>query len=82
MKEKMAIKCPEIEKSRQEELFFDDWLNTKEAARYLSTSESQLRNLTSNGRIPFYKFGRSNKYKRSELERVLQENPRGVRNDN
>lgn len=82
MKNKVTINCPQTESSGQEEKYFDDWLNSKEAANYLSVSYAQLRNLTSNGRIPYYKFGRSNRFKKSELQKVLEQEPRGVRNGN
>ncbi|OQW47944.1 MAG: hypothetical protein A4S09_14195 [Proteobacteria bacterium SG_bin7] len=54
-----------------------EWLTTKEAAHYLRISEAYLRNLTSNGAIPFYKFGRNNRYNRAELKRLLLESPGG-----
>lgn len=79
MKKDLTIKRPQIESSGQDKKYFDDWMNSKEAAKFLSVSYAQLRNLTSNGRIPFYKFGRSNRFKRSELEKVLEKEPRGVR---
>jgi excisionase family DNA binding protein len=75
----MSLKCPQNEITRQDDKNLDEWLNSQEAARFLSVSNGQLRNLTSNGRIPFYKFGRSNRFKRSELEKVLEKEPRGVR---
>jgi excisionase family DNA binding protein len=58
------------------------WLNSKEAARYLSISEGTLRNLTSNGRVPFYKLGRSNRYCRYELDELIMKEARGVRGGN
>jgi excisionase family DNA binding protein len=48
-----------------------EWMDTKEAAHYLRISPYQLRNLTSNGRVPYYKFGRSNRYLRKELRELL-----------
>jgi excisionase family DNA binding protein len=47
------------------------WLNTAEAAEYLSTSKGQLLNLVSRGEIPYYKLGRSNRYLKEELDKLL-----------
>lgn len=79
MNDEVTIKRPQNEITGQEEKIFDYWMNSKEAARFLSVSYAQLRNLTSNGRIPYYKFGRSNRFKKSELEKVLESEPRGIR---
>lgn len=54
-----------------------EWLNSDEAAAYLRISPYQLRNLTSNGRVPYYKFGRSNRYLRKELRELLLGQARG-----
>lgn len=54
-----------------------EWLTSKEAANYLRISEAYLRNLASNGAIPFYKFGRNNRYNRAELKKLLLESKRG-----
>jgi len=55
----------------------DEWLTSKEAAQYLKISAKTLYNLTSNGRVPFYKFGRSNRYKLNDLRNLLSSEPRG-----
>ena len=55
----------------------DNWLNSKETALYLKISIKTLFNLTSNGRIPFYKFGRRNRYKLDDLRNLLSSQPRG-----
>lgn len=47
------------------------WLNTAEAAEYLSISKGQLLNLVSRGELPYYKLGRSNRYKKEELDELL-----------
>jgi excisionase family DNA binding protein len=57
-----------------------EWMDSDEAATYLRISPFQLRNLTSNGRVPFYKFGRSNRYLRKELRELLLGQPRGGSN--
>lgn len=54
-----------------------EWLNTVEAADYLRTSPAALRNMTSNGAIPYHKLGRRNRYKRSDLRSLLLQNRRG-----
>jgi excisionase family DNA binding protein len=56
-----------------------EWLTSNQAAEYLGVSNSRLLNLTSNGNIPYYKFGRSNRYLVSELRELLLSKPRGVR---
>lgn len=56
----------------------DEWLNTEEAARYLKVSKGELLNKTSNGKIPYYKFGRSNRYRKNELDALLLKNKRGL----
>lgn len=55
-----------------------EWLNTREAACYLRLTPAVLLNLSSNGRVPFYKLGRSNRYLRTELRDLLLRNRRGV----
>lgn len=54
-----------------------EWLNSDEAAEYLRVSVGQLRNMTSNGKLPFYKLGKSNRYLKAELREMLLENRRG-----
>jgi excisionase family DNA binding protein len=60
----------------------DLWLTSKEAANYLRISVKFLLNLTSNGRVPYYKFGRSNRYLRSELKSLLLTHPKGAKHGN
>lgn len=54
-----------------------EWLDSTKAAAYLDISEGQLRNKTSNGEIPFYKFNKLNRYKRSDLDALLSQDKRG-----
>ena len=54
-----------------------EWLTTEEAAHYLKVSVPSLRNMTSNGKIPYYKFARRNRYRIDELRRLLLTNPKG-----
>jgi len=58
---------------------YKEWLTSSEAALYLGVSKSRLLNLVSDGKVPYYKFGRSNRYLRSELRDLLLSQPRGVR---
>ncbi len=48
------------------------WLNSKEAAEYLRVSCGALRLLVYRGVIKPYKLGRSSRFKRSELDRLLE----------
>jgi excisionase family DNA binding protein len=57
------------------------WLNTEEAAAYLSTPKGCLLNMTSNGLVPFYKLGRSNRYLKKELDELLMKSRRGPKSD-
>ena len=60
--------------------YCDEWFTSEQAADFLGLSASRLYNLTSSGKIPYYKLCRSNRYKKSELEYVLSSRPRGERN--
>ena len=56
------------------------WMNTAEASEYLSISKGRLLNLVSQGVIPVYKLGRSNRYRKEELDEILlstRKAPRG-----
>ena len=53
------------------------WMDSSEAASYLRISVKTLMNLSSNGAIPFYKFGRRNRYLKEELDQILLQNKRG-----
>lgn len=55
------------------------WLNSEQAAVYLGVSVETLRNLVCNGQIPYYKFGRRNRYILSELDQLLRSKPMGER---
>ncbi|MES2770227.1 MAG: helix-turn-helix domain-containing protein [Bdellovibrionota bacterium] len=54
-----------------------EWLDTTESAEFLRVSIKSLRNMTSNGQIPFYKLGRRNRYRKDELEALLLSQKRG-----
>ena len=55
-----------------------DWLTTFEAAEYLRISPATLRNMTYSGRIPYTKLGRSNRYSKTQLDRLLLANAKGI----
>ena len=57
--------------------FFDNqisqsqvWLTTEEAAAYLRISVGTLRNMTSNGQVPYSKLGRRNRYQIEDLRNL------------
>ena len=54
-----------------------EWMTTPEAAILLGISEKTLLNLSSNGKVPYYKFQRRNRYLRSELLKLLLATKRG-----
>jgi len=55
-----------------------EWLNSEEAAIFLRISVKALRNMTSNGQLPFYKLRRRNCYRKDELETLLRSQKRGM----
>lgn len=57
--------------------FDQEWLTSVQAATFLGMSTQALMNCCSNGKVPFYKFGRRNRYRRSELESLLSSERRG-----
>lgn len=54
-----------------------EWLDSENAAIYLGVSVATLRNMASNGQIPFYKLGRRNRYRKDELESLMLKSRRG-----
>jgi excisionase family DNA binding protein len=57
----------------------NEWLTTESAAEYLKISPATLRNMTSNGKVPYHKLGRRNRYRLTDLRRLLLENQRGAK---
>ncbi|MDA9189515.1 helix-turn-helix domain-containing protein [bacterium] len=56
-----------------------NWLDTKQAARYLCISEGNLRTKVCRGEIPVQgKLGRNNRFDRNELDRFIRS---GVKSD-
>lgn len=57
----------------------ENFLSHKEAAEYLRVSEKALYNLCSLGEIPYFKFGRRNRYLAKALrDHVLSEQRGGL----
>ncbi len=48
------------------------WLNTNEAASYLRISPGALRVHVYRGDVPYYKFRRRLRFKRIELDRLIE----------
>jgi excisionase family DNA binding protein len=61
---------------------YEEILTTEEAAQYLRVSVGSLRNMTSNGLIPYQKLGKRNRYFKEELRNLLLANRRGGSNGN
>ncbi len=59
----------EYEKSK---LVGATWLRTKEVARYLGTTVGAVKNLTFRRILVPRKLGRSNYYKKEEIDRMLE----------
>ena len=55
-----------------ESLLLKVWLNTDEAAIYLSTTKKGILNRVSRGDLPVYTMGHRNLYKRVELDQLLE----------
>lgn len=58
-----------------------EWFTTEEAAEYLRISPASLRNMTSNGLVPYYKLGKRNRYLKDELKKLLLSQRRGPIHD-
>lgn len=54
----------------------EKWLNTDEAATYLSITPNALRILVHRARVKYFKLGRRLKFRKSDLVRILL--PEGV----
>ena len=78
----MRASSNEIDASCSLKTEYREWLTSAEAAQYLGIGKPQLMNLTSCGRVPYFKFGRSNRYLISELRELLMSQPRGDRHGN
>jgi len=56
---------------------YEEWMTSKEAAAYLRIGIHSLMNMASNGQIKYYKLGRRNRYRLSDLKQLLMANARG-----
>lgn len=72
----LTFDSPNIENTADSSLKIE-WLDSEEAANLLRISVKALRNMTSNGQLPFYKLGRRNRYRKDELEAQLLSQKRG-----
>lgn len=54
-----------------------EWMTTEDAATYLGVSVGSLRNMASNGQVPYHKLGRRNRYSVVELRQLLLSQKRG-----
>ncbi len=57
-----------------------EWLTTNQAAEYLNIPIGSLRNLTSNGKVPYHKLGNLNRYHLLELRNLLFRQQKGASN--
>lgn len=55
----------------------EEVMTTEEAAEFLRVPKASLLNLSSNGKVPYYKFQRRNRYLKSDLLQLLLRNRRG-----
>lgn len=58
-----------------------EWFTPKEAAEYLRISVPQIYRLTQKGELQAYHVGRSRRYRRHELDALMQPAADGVRDD-
>ena len=55
----------------------DDFIDSVRAAEFLSVTTQRLMTMTSAGKVPYYKLGRSNRYLISELQRLIVQTRKG-----
>lgn len=53
------------------------WLRTKETAKYLNISTTQVHELKRNGILPFSKIGGTLYFKKQDIDQLLEANKRG-----
>lgn len=59
-----------------------EWLTTEEAAQYLRVTAQSVLDMTSRGKITYYKFFGRNRYRLDDLRKMLLTNKRGGINGN
>ncbi len=83
--EKLLFKKDELEmfvessaqKTEEDGFGSDEWFTSNEAAAYLKVSPFSLRNMASNGYIPYQKLQRRNRYRKSDLIKLLMATRKG-----
>jgi excisionase family DNA binding protein len=71
--EQIAERAAEIVAARAQGEAADAWLSVSEAADYLCCSPSRVYQLVSARRIPFHKDGSRTLFRRSELDRWIED---------
>lgn len=56
-----------------EEITVEKWVNLKDIAEHLSISQDTVRTRIKEGKLPFYKAGKSYKFKISEVDEWVRE---------
>lgn len=56
-----------------DEITVEKWVNLKDIAEHLSISQDTVRNWIKEGKLPFYKAGKSYKFKISEVDEWVRE---------
>jgi excisionase family DNA binding protein len=56
-----------------EEVTVEKWVNLKDIAEHLSVSQDTVRTWIKEGKLPFYKAGKSYKFKISEVDEWVRE---------
>jgi len=54
-----------------------EWLTVEEVAQYLKVSKTTVYRWTTEGRLQKYKAGRFNRYKKSEVDQVMESGREG-----
>lgn len=77
-----VFQTPQASESEASSLKIEEWFDSEQAAKYLKISTKTLLNLVSAGKIPYSKFGRRNRYLRSNLHGLLLSQTRGANHGN
>lgn len=51
----------------------EKWVNLADVAEHLSVSQDTIRNWLKSGKIPTYKAGKQYKFRRSEIDKLLED---------
>lgn len=73
----MSTKMCHLSDSGSVKFLENEFITTDEAAEYLRLSKQSLLNMTSNGKVPFYKLGNRNRYRLQDLQELLLKTKRG-----